>query len=207
MQQVQIIGRLVILTFMITSLASGDNEKRGITKQMTPKGVTENPVVILETTKGTIQIELDAVRAPGTVANFLQYVADKFFDGTIFHRVMKDFMIQGGGFTADMLQKPTRDEIKNESSNGLKNERGTIAMARTPSPHSASSQFFINHGRRNSFLNRNQARDGWGYCVFGKVTKGMDVVDAIANVATGTQNGHQNVPIKPIVIKSARLGS
>ncbi len=181
--------------------------KKEVAKKTAPKEVTGKPVVVMETTKGTIEIELDAEKAPETVANFLQYVDDKFFDGTIFHRVMKDFMIQGGGFTADMAQKPTRDQIKNESSNGLKNERGTLAMARTSAPHSASSQFFINHGAKNSFLNRDEAQDGWGYCVFGKVTEGMDVVDAMAEVATGTKAGHQNVPVEPIVIESARRGS
>ena len=181
--------------------------KKEVAKEMAPKEVSGKPVVIMETTKGTIKIELDAEKAPETVANFLQYVDDKFFDGTIFHRVMKDFMIQGGGFTADMAQKPTRDQIKNESSNGLKNERGTLAMARTSAPHSASSQFFINHGTKNSFLDRDQARDGWGYCVFGKVTEGMDVVDAMAEVATGAKGGQQNVPLEPILVKSARRGS
>ena len=181
--------------------------KREVAKKTAPKEVSGKPVVIMETTKGTIKIELDTEKAPETVANFLQYVDDKFFDGTVFHRVMKDFMIQGGGFTADMAQKPTRGQIKNESSNGLKNELGTLAMARTSAPHSASSQFFINHGTNNSFLNRDQAQDGWGYCVFGKVTEGMDVVDAIADVATGTKSGHQKVPLEPVVIKSARRGS
>ncbi len=181
--------------------------KREVAKKTAPKEVSGKPVVIMETTKGTIKIELDAEKAPETVANFLQYVDDKFFDGTVFHRVMKNFMIQGGGFTADMAQKPTRGQIKNESSNGLKNEHGTLAMARTSAPHSASSQFFINHGTNNSFLNRDQAQDGWGYCVFGKVTEGMDVVDAIAEVATGTKSGHQKVPLEPVVIKSARRGS
>ena len=178
--------------------------KKEVAEKTALKEVSGKPVVIMETTKGTIKIELDAEKAPETVANFLQYVDDKFFDDTIFHRVMKNFMIQGGGFTAEMAQKPIRGQIKNESSNGLKNERGTLAMARTQAPHSASSQFFINHGAKNSFLNRDQAQDGWGYCVFGKVAEGMDVVDAIADVATGTKSGHQNVPLEPVVINSAR---
>ena len=178
--------------------------KKEVAEKTALKEVSGKPVVIMETTKGTIKIELEAEKAPETVANFLQYVDDKFFDDTIFHRVMKNFMIQGGGFTAEMAQKPTRGQIKNESSNGLKNERGTLAMARTQAPHSASSQFFINHGAKNSFLNRDQAQDGWGYCVFGKVAEGMDVVDAIADVATGTKSGHQNVPLEPVVINSAR---
>ena len=178
MRQVQLAGQLILLALVIAVLACA-----------APKEVTGKPVVIIETTKGTIKIELYAKKAPATVANFLQYVDDKFFDGTIFHRVIKDFMIQGGGFTADMAQKPTREQIKNESSNGLKNKRGTLAMARTSAPHSASSQFFINHGTKNSFLNRDQADDGWGYCVFGKVTEGMDVVDAMAEVATEVATG------------------
>ena len=148
--------------------------------------VKEKPVVVLETSKGTIKIELEDERAPGTVKNFLQYVDDKFYDGTIFHRVMPNFMIQGGGFTPDMNEKGTRATIQNESSNGLANLRGTIAMARRPNPHSASSQFFINH-KTNQALDKEYSRDGWGYCVFGKVTEGLDVVDAIAQVATGNK--------------------
>jgi peptidyl-prolyl cis-trans isomerase B (cyclophilin B) len=163
-----------------------------------------NPVVAMETSKGTIRIELYPDKAPETVANFLQYVDDGFYNGTIFHRVKKGFMIQGGGMTADMNEKPTRGPIKNESTNGLPNLRGTIAMARIPQPHSATAQFFINHGSNNSFLNKNEAADGWGYCVFGQITQGMDVVDAIAGVATTSKMGHDDVPVEPVVIKSAR---
>ena len=163
--------------------------------------VKEKPVVLMETSKGTIKIELDEERAPGTVANFLQYVDDKFYDGTIFHRVMPNFMIQAGGFTPDMNEKGTRTTIKNESTNGLANLRGTIAMARRPDPHSASSQFFINH-KTNQALDKEHSQDGWGYCVFGKVTEGLDVVDAIAQVATGNKGGHGNVPIAAVTIKT-----
>jgi cyclophilin family peptidyl-prolyl cis-trans isomerase len=162
-----------------------------------------NPVVALETSKGTIKIELYPDKAPETVANFLRYVDDGFYNGTTFHRVRKGFMIQGGGMTADMNEKMTRAPIKNESANGLTNLRGTIAMARTGEPHSASSQFFINHVT-NGFLDRANAADGWGYCVFGKVTEGIEVVDAIAEVATGNKGGHGDVPVEPVTIKSAR---
>jgi len=136
----------------------------------------------------------------------LQYVDDGFYDGTIFHRVIKNFMIQGGGFTADMTEKPTRPPIKNEAANALANLRGTIAMARTSDPHSASSQFYINH-QTNRGLDKDQAPDGWGYCVFGKVIEGMDVVDKIAAVPTGNKGGHGNVPTTPVVIKSVRRAS
>ena len=167
-----------------------------------PKVPAGNPVVIMETSKGTIRIELDAEKAPNTVKNFLTYVDSDFFNGTIFHRVIPNFMIQGGGFTAAMDQKETRPPIQNESGNGLTNDRGTIAMARTNDPHSATAQFFINHGSNNGFLNKNQASDGWGYTVFGKVIEGMDVVDAIASVPAGIRGGMENVPVETVVIKS-----
>ena len=158
-------------------------------------------MVVLETSKGDISIELYQDDAPISVENFLKYVDDGFFDGTIFHRVIPNFMIQGGGFTEDMNQKPTRDAIKNEAKNGLKNERGTLAMARTSVVDSATSQFFINHAD-NDFLN-NSARD-FGYAVFGKVVDGMDVVDAIAGVKTGRNGPHDDVPKEPVVIRAAR---
>ncbi len=160
--------------------------------------------VILETTMGDIRIELDADKAPATVENFLQYVRDGFYDGTIFHRVIKGFMIQGGGFNEQMIQKTAQDPVRNEADNGLPNERGTVAMARTQDPHSASSQFFINH-KNNSFLNHTAPNaQGWGYCVFGKVTDGMDVIDAIAQVSTTNRDGHGDVPEQAVVINSAR---
>ena len=165
--------------------------------------VKEKPVVVMETSRGTIKIELEDERAPGTVANFLQYVDDKFYDGTIFHRVMPNFMIQGGGFGPDMNEKPTRETIKNEATNGLANLRGTIAMARRPDPHSATAQFFINH-KTNQALDKDNSRDGWGYCVFGKVTEGMDIVDAIAQVPTGNKGSHGNVPIATVTIETVR---
>ncbi|WP_408643406.1 peptidylprolyl isomerase [Thioalkalivibrio thiocyanodenitrificans] len=160
----------------------------------------ENPKVTIETSKGAIVVELFADKAPDTVANFMEYVNDGFFDGTIFHRVIPGFMIQGGGFTADMSQKPTRDPIRNEANNGLSNEVGTLAMARTPNPHSATAQFFINV-KHNRFLDfQAETQQGWGYAVFGRVVEGMDVVSAIENVPTGNQGMHQDVPVEPVVM-------
>lgn len=159
--------------------------------------------VTLETSHGTITLELDADKAPVTVENFLNYVNDGFFDGTIFHRVIPGFMIQGGGFLPGMIQKNTQDTIKNEANNGLSNTRGSIAMARTSDPDSATAQFFINH-KDNGFLDHTAPTvQGWGYCVFGKVTDGMDVVDAIAAVATGNNSGHGDVPVEDVVIQKA----
>lgn len=159
--------------------------------------------IVMETSKGTIEMELDAAKAPISVANFVKYVRKGHYDGLIFHRVIPDFMIQGGGFTPDMQQKETEAPIENEAKNGLKNVKGSIAMARTPNPHSASSQFFINL-KDNSFLDY-PGQDGWGYCVFGKVTKGLDVVDVIAAVPTGRKGPHGDVPLEPVVIKSAKV--
>ncbi len=161
----------------------------------------DNPRVLIETTMGNITIELDAKNAPNSSANFLAYVDDGYFVDTIFHRVIPDFMIQGGGITADMQDKPSsRAPIENEANNGLKNDRGTLAMARTGDPHSATSQFFINHSD-NAFLNfSSESSQGWGYAVFGKVTDGMDVIDAMAKVETGNMGGHQDVPVDIITI-------
>lgn len=159
-----------------------------------------NPQVLVATSYGNITLELDAVNAPVTTENFLSYVRSEFFDGTVFHRVIPGFMIQGGGFTAQMQQKPANQSIANEADNGLKNDRGTIAMARTSDPHSASSQFFINL-ENNGFLNHTaKTGAGWGYAVFGKVVEGMDVVDTIAGVATGTHGPHSDVPREPVVM-------
>ena len=157
--------------------------------------------VKLATSAGDIVLELDRQKAPKTVDNFVQYVKAGHYDGTIFHRVIDNFMIQGGGMTADMSEKKTRPPIPIESKNGLKNEVGTLAMARTSDPNSATAQFFINV-KNNEFLNAEKARDGHGYAVFGKVVQGMDVVDKIRTAKTGDKNGHQNVPQKPIVIES-----
>jgi peptidyl-prolyl cis-trans isomerase B (cyclophilin B) len=162
-------------------------------------------MVKLHTNHGTITLELDAEKAPKTVENFLQYVRDGFFDGTIFHRVIDGFMIQGGGFEPGMTQKPTRGEIENEAANGLKNEAYTIAMARTPNPNSATAQFFINIAN-NSFLNFTAPTpQGYGYAVFGKVVEGMDVVDKIKKVKTGSRSGHQDVPLEDVVITQAEI--
>ncbi len=160
-------------------------------------------MVTLKTNYGDITIDLEAEKAPISVENFLQYVEDGHFDGTVFHRVIPRFMIQGGGFTADMNQKPTRAEIKNEATNGLLNARGTLAMARTNVVDSATAQFFVNLSD-NDFLNHKSATpQGFGYAVFGRVTSGMDVVDQIAAVPTGTNAGHQDVPTDPVVIERA----
>ncbi|MCP4078442.1 MAG: peptidyl-prolyl cis-trans isomerase [Gammaproteobacteria bacterium] len=162
---------------------------------------SNNPVVIIETTMGNITVELDAKNAPNSTANFLAYVEDGYFTDTTFHRVIPNFMVQGGGITADMRDKPSKHApIQNEANNGLKNDRGTLAMARTSDPHSATSQFFINH-KDNSFLNhQSETMQGWGYAVFGKVTDGMDIVDDIAAVKTGNKGGHGDVPLETITI-------
>jgi cyclophilin family peptidyl-prolyl cis-trans isomerase len=157
----------------------------------------------MQTSAGKMVIELDQDKAPGTVKNFLAYANDGFYNGTVFHRVIPGFMIQGGGFTADMTQKPTKSPIQNEAKNGLKNARGTLAMARTGDPHSATAQFFINHND-NGPLDY-PSRDGWGYAVFGKVVEGMDVVDKIAQVRTANKGFHQNVPVDPVTIQSVKV--
>jgi peptidyl-prolyl cis-trans isomerase B (cyclophilin B) len=165
--------------------------------------MAENPKVLLETSAGNITLELDAEKAPITVANFLQYVAEGFYDGTVFHRVIDNFMIQGGGMTADMKQKTTREQIQNEADNGLKNVVGSIAMARTSDVHSATAQFFININD-NSFLDhQNKSAQGYGYAVFGQVTDGMDVVNSIRKVKTGSKGMHQDVPVEPVTINRA----
>ncbi len=164
-----------------------------------------SPRVLLKTNHGDITLELNAEKAPKTVANFIDYVNDGFFDGTIFHRVISGFMIQGGGFTADMRQKDTRAPVKNEADNGLPNNRGTIAMARTQVVDSATAQFFINLVD-NDFLNhRDPSPHGYGYAVFGQVVEGMEAVDAIAKVETGSQGFHQDVPTEAVIIESAAL--
>ncbi len=160
-------------------------------------------MITLKTNMGDIVIELDHEAAPKTAENFEQYVRDGHYDGTIFHRVINNFMIQGGGFMPDMMQKATRDPIENEANNGLSNEVGSIAMARTMELHSASAQFFINVAD-NKFLDY-PGQDGWGYCVFGKVVDGMDVVNRIKDVETTNRAGHSDVPVEPVVIESATI--
>ena len=194
----------------IVALVYGCNGKTDTT-ETNKKAVTsernivnlQNNVVKLQTSMGNIVIELNEQAAPVTVKNFLGYVQSGFYDGTIFHRVIPGFMIQGGGFTPKMIQKKTLDPIINEAKNGLSNKRGTIAMARTNNPNSATSQFFINH-RDNDFLNYMDDNQP-GYAVFGKVIEGMDVVDAIASVKTTTRDGMENVPVEPVEIVSAKI--
>ncbi|MFP4547953.1 MAG: peptidylprolyl isomerase [Fidelibacterota bacterium] len=152
-----------------------------------------------------IVIELNPEKAPKTVANFLEYSKSGHYEGTIFHRVMSDFMIQGGGFTPELEKKPTNDPIENEANNGLSNKRGTIAMARTGDPHSASAQFFINVVDNDRLDFKSKTGNGWGYCVFGKVVEGMDVVDRIREVEVTTKNGMENVPVNPVVIKAVKV--
>jgi len=162
-------------------------------------------MIKLTTNFGAITLELNAEKAPKTVKNFENYVTSGHYNGTIFHRVINGFMIQGGGMEPGMKEKPANEQIENEADNGLKNERGTIAMARTNEPHSASAQFFINLND-NSFLNHSaKTPDGWGYCVFGKVVDGMDVVDKIRDVATGNSGYHQDVPVSDVIIESAEI--
>ena len=162
-----------------------------------------NPSVVITTSSGIMKAELFEDKAPITVKNFLAYVDEKFYDNTIFHRVIATFMIQGGGFEPGMKQKKTKAAIKNESSNGVSNKRGTLAMARTSDPDSATAQFFINVVD-NNFLDKAQSRDGAGYCVFGKVTEGLDVVDKIKAVKTGNKSGHSDVPLQDVTIQSIR---
>ena len=167
----------------------------------------QNPRLELKTSRGVIMIELFQDKAPKTVANFLQYAKESFYDGTIFHRVIDGFMVQGGGFERDMREKRTRGPIENEAANGLKNDLGTLAMARTPAPQSASAQFFINL-KNNDFLNfREPTTQGFGYAVFGRVVQGMDIVNAIAKVRTGPSGQHRDVPVEPIVIESVNIAT
>lgn len=162
-------------------------------------------MVILHTNFGPITLELDTAKAPDTVTNFLQYVRDGHYDGTLFHRVIDGFMVQGGGFTAEMAQKPTRPPIQNEADNGLKNTAYSIAMARTPNPHSATAQFFINVAD-NGFLDYTEpSAQGYGYCVFGRVTEGKDTVDRIKKTRTGMRAGHQDVPLDNVIIERAEV--
>jgi peptidyl-prolyl cis-trans isomerase B (cyclophilin B) len=161
-------------------------------------------MIKLTTNHGAITLDLDAEKAPKTVANFIAYVEAGHYDGTIFHRVIDGFMIQGGGFLPGMEQKPTQAPIENEATNGLKNERGTIAMARTSDPHSASAQFFLNVAD-NDFLDNGKCQDGWGYCVFGRVVEGLDVMDKIKNVKVRNSGFHQNVPAEDVIIERAEV--
>ena len=186
--------RFVIPLLVATSLRAAEQPQKN-----------SNPTVEIKTSMGSITVELYADKAPITVKNFLGYADDKFYDGTVFHRIMDGFMIQGGGFTADKSQKKTKSPIKNEAGNGLKNERGTLAMARTGVVDSATAQFFINHENNTSLDHRDETAGGFGYAVFGKVVQGMDVVDKIAKVETRpNERGEKSVPVKNVVIESIR---
>lgn len=175
------------------------------TAQEAAREATANPRVAFETSQGTFTAELYADRAPETVENFRQYVESGFYDGTIFHRVIPGFMIQGGGYTTEMTKKDTRGPIANEADNGLTNTRGTLAMARTGNPHSATAQFFVNVVDNPSLDHRSKDMRGWGYAVFGRVVDGMDVVDAIVSVPTTRRQGMSDVPVEPVVIRSAKV--
>ena len=187
----------------VVALTGCKKKETEMTQPDQPEAASTSTTVIMETTLGSITIELHPEKAPETVANFLKYVDAGYYNGTIFHRVIPGFMIQGGGFSANMKEKSTGLSIKNESANGLLNVTGSLAMARTSDPNSATAQFFINVGD-NSFLDRANAQDGWGYAVFGKVTAGLDVVKKIVAVKTGNVGAHGDVPVEAIVIKSAR---
>jgi len=195
---------LMLVVFLgVGAVLAADNDKKTERAKDEKKAEGKLVKVKLETNMGEIILELNAEKAPVTVKNFLRYVDEKFYDGVIFHRVIKGFMVQGGGFAADMKRKETHKPIKNEASNGLKNNLGTIAMARTNNPDSATSQFFINH-KNNNFLNYVKGKSA-GYAVFGKVIKGMDVVNKIAAVKTRKYKGKADVPVEPVIIKKARV--
>lgn len=194
-----LLGLMMAALTLSTAQANSPSTTQGTTSMST------NPQVLLKTNKGDITIELNAEKAPKTVENFLSYVKSGFYNGTIFHRVINNFMVQGGGFEVGMAQKDTLAPIENEANNGLKNDRYTLAMARTNDPHSATAQFFINVAD-NDFLNHtNPTPNGWGYAVFGKVVEGTDIVDAIKGVKTGSKGFHQDVPVEDVVIESATL--
>jgi len=193
------------LTGLIMALTVGLAPATGFTQDKPANTGADMVTVTMETSKGTITLELDKEKAPESVENFVAYARSGHYDGTIFHRVIPDFMIQGGGFDTAMQQKPTNPPIKNEAANGLKNDKGTIAMARTSVPDSATSQFFINL-KDNAFLNyTSPTPQGWGYAVFGRVTDGMDVVESIENVATANKGGHQNVPVTEVIIEKVTV--
>jgi len=204
----KLLAKLLASSLLALSLIGGnaiahEHAKKDNSTNSTTK--TDTTMVTLKTSHGDIEIELNADKAPHSVENFLQYVKDGHYDGVIFHRVISNFMVQGGGFDADMNQKPTRGPVVNEANNGLKNDKYTLAMARTNDPHSASAQFFINT-KDNDFLNfKSESPSGWGYAVFGKVVSGTDVVDKIEGVRTGQVGPYGDVPMEPVVIESATI--
>lgn len=198
--------RTFLALLMLTALPLAAQESGQNTETQNDSTTMENPTVILQTNFGDITVELFEEQAPESTANFLAYARDGHYDGTVFHRVIENFMIQGGGFDTDFEQKPTRDPIENEADNGLENKRGTLAMARTNDPHSATSQFFINVVD-NSFLDHRNKASGqtWGYAVFGRVVDGMDVVDEIRSVETTSKGMHRDVPAEPVIIERVEL--
>ena len=197
---------ILALTLSMVGCGGSNAADKADAKATTGGNMSANPIILIETTKGNIKIELDAAAAPKTVENILAYVNDGFYTGTIFHRVIPGFMVQGGGMTATMQEKADkRAPVQNEADNGLKNDRGTLAMARTSDPHSGSSQFFINV-KNNDFLNfRSKTPQGWGYAVFGKVVEGTEVIDAIRQVKTGRSGGHSDVPVEDVIITKAEM--
>ena len=198
-------NKLLALCLLLPGLVTAQMTEQEPTEQ-SDEPTMEYPTVILNTNFGAITIELFEDKAPQSAANFMQYARDGYYNGTLFHRVIPNFMVQGGGFDTDFQQKETREPIENEADNGLANERGTLAMARTNDPHSATSQFFINV-TDNDFLNHRSKTNGqtWGYAVFGRVTDGMDVVDAIRAVDTGRRGMHQDVPVEDVIIESVEI--
>lgn len=199
----QLLGAMVLSVIALSPVAQAQTQATNSTKENST--MSAHPRVKLATNKGDIVIELNTAKAPVTVQNFLDYVKEGFYDGVVFHRVIKGFMIQGGGFEPGLKEKATKAPIENEAANGLSNEKYTLAMARTNDPHSASAQFFINTNN-NDFLNHTApTAQGWGYAVFGKVVEGTDVVDAIENVATGSRGFHQDVPRDDVIIEKASV--
>nr|VFJ65817.1 MAG: peptidyl-prolyl cis-trans isomerase B (cyclophilin B) [Candidatus Kentron sp. DK] len=195
----------ILTLWCFAGLAQSDGEQISNVAKEGTKAMQKDTKVRIKTNLGEMTILLDAQKAPDTVANFLQYARKGFYDGTIFHRVIKGFMIQGGGFEPGMKQKATDGTIRNEADNGLANDKGTIAMARTSDPHSATAQFFIN-ANNNDFLNYRAATpDGWGYCVFGKLVAGESVLDAIGNVSTGSSHGHDDVPVDDVILEKVTI--
>ncbi len=204
MKRIIFIISLLAMSLMACNAADKATESNKTTQSHGDK-MAVNPKIKIETTLGDITLELDATKAPTSTENFLSYVKDGHYDGTIFHRVIPNFMVQGGGMKPDMSEKKSKASIKNEANNGLKNLRGTVAMARTNDPHSASSQFFINV-KDNAFLDhKSEDMQGWGYAVFGKVVDGMDVVDKIEKVETGTTGFHQDVPKDAVILNKVTV--
>lgn len=208
MTSFRILLSCLALAFPLTVLAQSSTEDQTANATLPTTQIEENPTVILHTNFGIIELELFADKAPKSVENFITYVKSGHYDNTLFHRVIPNFMIQGGGFDIDFQQKPTNEPVVNEADNGLSNTRGTLAMARTMSPHSATAQFFINV-QDNTFLDHQGTYSGqaWGYAVFGQVSQGMDVVEAIRQVPTGRKSGHQDVPVDPVIIERVEINT